>query len=433
MIETILQHATDSVWGESERVRMGGPDARMATGSTVKENVESGASSESQKETQASNHNPHDERLHDSDRSAACVLNPSPSFALSAMVDDNPRKLTQLSCEEVKNPSAEQSVWATLFCVIHIAAFAYWLRKVFVGYEAWRAGVGSLPETGIVKVGIPMFLASIAVELILALSTRAEVYRLNDSLASMSNGLLQTILDAVIFNVLGEILGVVFITAIPYHLIHEHWRIVRLEGFWGFIGMIFARDLCYYWFHRVSHRVAFMWAVHGVHHQPNEFNYSVNLSQGALQRVTEVVFYAPLALFFPPEVYVLVYPIAKIYGFFTHTRLVSKPFLLEWFFVTPSAHRVHHAGAPSIYIDKNYSECFTIWDRYHCVFCCLFLRLYFLLCRVSIPLAPSLSTRLVFGCCLYFILLSPFFSLSITLSFSHTPSLPTQALWHLPA
>lgn len=26
-----------------------------------------------------------------------------------------------------------------------------------------------------------------------------------------------------------------------------------------------------------------MWAVHGVHHRPNEFNYSVSLSQGALQ------------------------------------------------------------------------------------------------------------------------------------------------------
>lgn len=275
----------------------------------------------------------------------------------------DPRRLAKQSYKEAENTLANRSIGATVLCVFHISAFAWWLRTVYVGYEAWRAGTGSLPETGIVKVGIPMFLTSISVEVILAVAARKEVYRLNDSLASMSNGLFQTMLDAVVFNVLGEILGVVFITAIPYHLIHEHWRIVRLEGLWGFIGMILARDFCYYWFHRVSHRVAFMWAVHGVHHEPNEFNYSVNLSQGALQRVTEACFYAPLALFFPPEVYVLIYPIAKIYGFFTHTRLVSKPYLLEWLFVTPSAHRVHHAGAPALYIDKNYSECFSIWDR----------------------------------------------------------------------
>jgi sterol desaturase/sphingolipid hydroxylase (fatty acid hydroxylase superfamily) len=106
-----------------------------------------------------------------------------------------------------------------------------------------------------------------------------------------------------------------------------------------------------------------MWAVHGVHHAPNEQNYSVNLSQGALQRVTEAAFYAPLALFFSPQLYVLVYPMEKIYGFFTHTRLLNKMYLLEGLVVTPSSHRVHHAGAPSKYIDRNYGEMLSIWDR----------------------------------------------------------------------
>jgi alkylglycerol monooxygenase len=123
------------------------------------------------------------------------------------------------------------------------------------------------------------------------------------------------------------------------------------------------RDLGYYWFHRAAHRVAFMWAVHGVHHGPNEFNYSVSLSQGALQRWTEIFFYAPMALFFPVEVYLLLYPIAKIYGFFTHTRLFSGMGPLKYIVVTPSLHRIHHASAPSPYIDKNYGEVFSIWDR----------------------------------------------------------------------
>lgn len=36
---------------------------------------------------------------------------------------------------------------------------------------------------------------------------------------------------------------------------------------------------------------------------------------------------------------------------------------LKYIFVTPSLHRVHHASAPSLYIDKNYGEVFSIWDR----------------------------------------------------------------------
>jgi sterol desaturase/sphingolipid hydroxylase (fatty acid hydroxylase superfamily) len=91
--------------------------------------------------------------------------------------------------------------------------------------------------------------------------------------------------------------------------------------------------------------------------------FSVNLSQGAIQRITSAAFYAPLALFCPPELYIIIFPMEKIYGFFTHTRLVSKMHYISLFFVTPSTHRVHHAGAPSKYIDKNYGEMLTVWDR----------------------------------------------------------------------
>jgi hypothetical protein len=64
----------------------------------------------------------------------------------------------------------------------------------------------------------------------------------------MSNGLFQTLLDAVVFNVLGEMLGIVFITAIPYNWIFENYRIANLDGLTGFVAMVFARDFLYYWY-----------------------------------------------------------------------------------------------------------------------------------------------------------------------------------------
>ena len=36
---------------------------------------------------------------------------------------------------------------------------------------------------------------------------------------------------------------------------------------------------------------------------------------------------------------------------------------IEWFFVTPSHHRVHH-GSNKSYIDKNYGNFLIIWDRF---------------------------------------------------------------------
>jgi hypothetical protein len=45
-----------------------------------------------------------------------------------------------------------------------------------------------------------------------------------------------------------------------------------------------------------------------------------------------------------------------------HTRQIGKLGFLEHIIVTPSHHRVHHAMNP-IYLDKNYSAIFIIWDK----------------------------------------------------------------------
>ena len=48
--------------------------------------------------------------------------------------------------------------------------------------------------------------------------------------------------------------------------------------------------------------------------------------------------------------------------FWYHTQHIGKLGFLEYIIVTPSQHRVHHAINP-IYIDKNLSAIFCIWDR----------------------------------------------------------------------
>lgn len=271
-------------------------------------------------------------------------------------------ELVRADYKRIDNPLAEPTWTATLVCLIGIAGFFYWVNWALQGYLAYEKGDSALPNTSIIDVGIPIFLGSIAIELTISLLSGKEYYRLNDTVTAFSNGLFQQ-LFVITTTMLGEYVGLPLITAIPYAYIYEHYRILDLSGWQGFLVMFFARDFCYYWFHRAAHRIAFLWAVHAVHHQPNEFNYSVNVSQGALQRVTSALFYAPLALFMNPALYLVLFPMEKVFGFLTHTKLVNKTMGLEYFFVTPSSHRVHHAGAPSKYIDKNYGEMLTIWDH----------------------------------------------------------------------
>ena len=51
-----------------------------------------------------------------------------------------------------------------------------------------------------------------------------------------------------------------------------------------------------------------------------------------------------------------------IYQFWVHTQHIPKLGIFEWFMVSPSNHRVHHAQNAD-YIDKNYGGLLIIWDR----------------------------------------------------------------------
>jgi hypothetical protein len=55
--------------------------------------------------------------------------------------------------------------------------------------------------------------------------------------------------------------------------------------------------------------------------------------------------------------------LSTLWGIFGHTQIVGKLGPIEWFFVTPSHHRVHH-GSNESYIDKNYGNFLIIWDRF---------------------------------------------------------------------
>jgi alkylglycerol monooxygenase len=209
----------------------------------------------------------------------------------------------------------------------------------------------------IIAFAIPVFLASIVLEAVIARRKgRREYYYFGTALSDVATGTVFQALE-VFFK---------FIPLLIYAWVYEHWALIDWGDnpwvVWG-IGLLTV-DFMFYWWHRGSHVVNVLWAVHAVHHQSEDFNLAVALRQPAFEPITWFFFYIPLALIgVPTEVFVAAYALDLLYQFFIHTELVDKlPRPLEWVFNTPSHHRVHH-GVQDQYLDKNYGGILVIWDR----------------------------------------------------------------------
>ena len=122
-------------------------------------------------------------------------------------------------------------------------------------------------------------------------------------------------------------------------------------------------DFTFYWYHRASHRIRFLWAIHMNHHSSVEMNFSVAFRQAWFGPLSKIPFFAMLPLVgFDPSITVIAGVCATLWGVVGHTQWVGKLGYLDKVFNTPSTHRVHHGINPE-YIDKNYGNLFIFWDR----------------------------------------------------------------------
>lgn len=205
----------------------------------------------------------------------------------------------------------------------------------------------------VVLYAIPFFFALIAIELIAERVKNTSYYRVNDSINSLTAG------------VLSQMTGLVkkLIPFTLYVMTYESLQIMQLpQTWWVWLFAFVAYDFLYYWNHRLGHTVNVLWAAHVVHHSSEEYNLTTALRQ-TNGSIVSFVFYLPLAfLGVDPFVLITVGSINLVYQFWVHTRHVPKIGWMEWVFVTPSNHRVHHAQN-QIYLDKNYGGVFIVWDR----------------------------------------------------------------------
>lgn len=202
---------------------------------------------------------------------------------------------------------------------------------------------------------IPSFLILIIIEIAYGHFTNKQTYTFMDTLASLSSGMTNTLKDA---------LGLVLIV-ISYPFILDYLAVIELESSLSLYLIAFiCIDFASYWNHRLNHKINVFWNIHVIHHSSEEFNLACALRQSISGLLGYgALFLIPAAILgVPAEIISVLAPLHLFGQFWYHTRHIGKLGWLEYILVTPSQHRVHHAINP-IYIDKNLSAIFCVWDR----------------------------------------------------------------------
>ncbi len=202
---------------------------------------------------------------------------------------------------------------------------------------------------------IPAFFTFLGLEYWIAKKSGKEnLFTYESSVANISVGLAERLLNLFIT---GSFYGF-------YYYLYHNFAVFHIPNHWiVWILLLLATDFVWYWYHRLGHEINLFWGSHIVHHQSEEFNYTVSARITTLQAIIRNIFWCilPLAGFHPAMV-IAILVVHGTYSFFTHTQIIGNLGWVEHILVTPTHHGVHHASNEK-YLNKNYGDIFIFWDK----------------------------------------------------------------------
>lgn len=201
---------------------------------------------------------------------------------------------------------------------------------------------------------VPLFLLFMGLEYWYAKRKGKNFFQYAESVANINVGIAERLLD-------------VFMTGLFFFVfdyIHQHFSLFAIQpSVFTWVALFLLTDLVWYWYHRLAHEINVFWAVHVVHHQSEDYNYTVSARITVFQAVVRCMFWSVLPLIgFPATMVSVFLLIHGLYPFFIHTQVLGKWGWFEKFMVTPTHHGIHHASNPE-YLDKNYGDVLIIWDK----------------------------------------------------------------------
>lgn len=199
----------------------------------------------------------------------------------------------------------------------------------------------------------PVMFVLVALEAFFSYRQQRGLYNINESLGSLILGI------GNVFISLGIKILLFYGAVWVYNLVP--WRMTF--SWWSVLPAYLLYDFCSYWAHNISHRQRFWWATHVAHHSGEYYNLTTSFRLGWLQYI-KIIFFLPVPFAgIHPVIFFVVNQAATLYQFWVHTEYIQKlPAFIEYIFVTPSHHRVHH-GSQHKYLNKNFGATLIVWDR----------------------------------------------------------------------
>jgi sterol desaturase/sphingolipid hydroxylase (fatty acid hydroxylase superfamily) len=165
---------------------------------------------------------------------------------------------------------------------------------------------------------------------------------------------------------------ITFLTLAPSGFVNAHGGVLTgmrasiggLPWVVQFLLAMLLTDLCQYWFHRLFHRIPFLWGFHAVHHSAK----SMDWLAGARMHFIEIVLLRsmtslPLLTFgFLPSVMQAYIGMVYVYSSLLHANLRGNFDRLGQWVAVPRFHHWHHA-IEAEGVDKNFAIHFPWLDR----------------------------------------------------------------------
>ncbi|MDO6801605.1 sterol desaturase family protein [Wenyingzhuangia sp. 1_MG-2023] len=203
-----------------------------------------------------------------------------------------------------------------------------------------------------IAIAVVMFV--LGTEYLIARRKGKTIFRFENTIANISMGIFD------------RIAGVFMVPIIYFyfHYLHEYFAIFEIPETVGwFVFAVFVSDFTWYFYHKSGHKINLFWGAHIIHHQSEDYNYSVAFNLTPFQVFVRVMFWSLMPIIgFSAKMVLGTHLVIGLYQFLLHTPLIPKLGIIEEFMVTPSHHRVHH-GSNERYLDKNYGGVLIVWDR----------------------------------------------------------------------
>jgi len=203
-----------------------------------------------------------------------------------------------------------------------------------------------------IAIAVVMFV--LGTEYLVARRKGLKIFRFENTIANISMGIFD------------RIAGVFMVPIIYFYFdyLHQHFSIFKIPETAGWFALaVLCSDFTWYFYHKSGHKINFFWGAHIIHHQSEDYNYSVAFNLTPFQVFIRVAFWSVMPILgFSAKTVLGTHLVIGLYQFLLHSPLIPKLGIIEEFMVTPSHHRVHH-GSNEKYLDKNFGGVLIIWDR----------------------------------------------------------------------